>query len=356
MDLEKHSYAQVLAEEGTNEVAEEPSATRQRRGGGMPARVLAGIILLAVAGTVLFAVSGSTRKLGAANFANTTQLVRKLETNTEDSCGDYPYLKIESMKKKDGRYLNNLGGAGPEYHQPEGIVYEAVALTKASDTEGHKVDVHFNADSFVSYSAHAMGFGVKCNSCMAVNIRGGNQPQKFEITVTERDGTEAITLEALDLSFFDIDKHRENEDQEFFEVGGFSNYVLTKDADLEVDEKDGLTRFSSKAVGDGNDNPTKPTELTELQARRTASIIFEPFTKATVVVGTTGEIRHRTYRSFEFSGRPSLMCAKGVNPDNIEPKNPFVASVEETCCVLKLGPIHIICTEKKNAKWYHFMC
>merc|ERR1712110_1332791 len=118
-----------------------------------------------------------------------------------------------------------------------------------------------------------------------------------------------------------------------------------------------MVTYTATQPGFNHDNPTDPTNLTELQLQRAVSLQFKDFTETLVTFGST-KSGNRGLRRFDFVGRPSIKCAIGVDPGKvIDVTETTTTTVIETttviktdnqsaptCCVLKCGPINICCT------------
>lgn len=304
-----------------------------------------GLLLLVaslVAATVVFA---SLIKLPSFATANPTHFV-KLNTLAESTCDQYPYLPMPTVKHR------NLGNQGPD-NGAEGMVFEGLSMDALGENV-KQVDLHLNSPNFVAHNPSGNGMGYKCKECMAINIPAGtNSSVKF--MVTERGGTSPISIDKMDLTFFDLDGQAVDHSLEYIEVQGASKVEYYHGTTLSI--TNGKTKFQATQPGNGNDNPTSAVQLTEIQAQRSVTFIFEPFTEATLTFGTTAtpDGKPGVHRQFEFVGRPSLSCATGLDPSLVTQEE-VETTTETQCCLLKLGSVKIVCTAEAEKSWYHFMC
>jgi len=170
-----------------------------------------------------------------------------------------------------------------------------------------------------------------------------------------------LTLPKVDLSIFDLDTHTAQHSVEFIKVANFKRVFVSKKTELDRSIDGSAVVFKATTVGGGHDNPLDPTRLNDKQMNRAVTVEYEGFSEADVTFGSIGgrdsSAINGMGRRFDFIGRPSILCAEGASDDN----KPVTIKqdgevLEEFCCVLKVGPVQLICAPKNDASWYHFMC
>lgn len=271
-------------------------------------------------------------------------MLQEIEDIT-DPCRDFPFLDMKTVLR------SNLGLKGPDLGAEEGLVFEG--FDREPGRTAKPIELHVNVvsdfNAFHPAQIDKLGFFDGPGSkFMGINLQQGTEVT-LKFTVTEPGNTVPIRLDKMDLTFFDLDTHTSGNNKEFVKASGFTNQVTYAGTQLQIsgDPSDIFT-YSATQPGTAADNPTDPTSLTELQLQRAVSLQFEGFTETTVTFGST-KFDSGHFRRFDFVGRPSIKCATGVNPEKIIEFTP-------TCCVLKIGPINIICTSAATKQWYHFMC
>merc|ERR1712217_845110 len=247
---------------------------------------------------------------------------------------------------------NNLGNRGPDDSAEEGMVFEGVDLDPGHEDED--VDLHINAlSTFEPAWVSRLGFRGTDNSFMSVNLKAGREV-RLKISAKRPGTNEPMTLRKATFTFFDLDSHSSGDNKEYVKAAGSTGTITYEGTELvESDEGADEKMFKATTPGNGADNPTSPLSLTEQQLQRAVTFIYEPFTEAIVTLGSAGHQYHG--RRFDFVGRPSLQCARGVEPERVV----VVESTPEevpTCCVLKVLFLNFICTPAEEKQFFHFMC
>jgi len=271
--------------------------------------------------------------------------VTSLAAQTESTCDQYPFLHTFKLLH------NDFEGSGP--FTSGGLRYEA-KMEKPNESP-EPVELHVTiAEGSTLHPGNIgpQGFHnviLTGSQFMSINIKEDSEVV-LDFKITEPGKTTPINIDEVDFSFFDIDKH-ERGNAESVECSGYQSHLTYEGTELEITEK-GLNHaeFKATVVGTGADNPNSPDDLTEAQLIRAVSFNFKPFRTAQVTFRNGPNTGGQTHgRRFDFIGMPSLKCAKGVDPDKIRTFMP-------TCCLLKVGPVNLLCAPANEKSWYHFMC
>lgn len=316
---------------------------------GIARPVLIAIVLFALVATVV--VASYPKKVPTTQYfpslrRSNPSAITMLQATPTDPCRDFPFLDMQTVLR------SNLGLKGPDFEKGEGLVFEG--FDREPGQSPKPVELHVNVVSdfndFHPANTKKLGFfNGPGSKFMGINLREGTEVT-LKFTVTERGSTAPIRLNKMDLTFFDLDTHRSGKEVEFVKMSGFKSQMLYEGTQLRITgDPSGVVTYTATQPGNASDNPTDPTNLTELQLQKAVSVEFEPFTEATVTLGSTQAHFVAGGRLFAFMGRPSVKCATGVDPDKVIETTP-------TCCVIKIGPVQLICTSAATKQWYHFMC
>lgn len=205
---------------------------------------------------------------------------------------------------------SNLGGAGPDSGD-ETLVFGNVqagvnlVITATSPYTPNTV----NAQGGILRNDIKNGFG-------AVNLASGSSVDlKFQFQ--DAATGQPKTLESFLFTFFDADHGMAHESREAMTVSGFSSYKYSDETALDVTETAvdnaalnagaGVATFTSTMRGGKVDNPTNPLALTDLQARRAVTLLFENKAEFTVSAGESGYANPQG-RNIFFAGASSLVC------------------------------------------------
>lgn len=299
--------------------------------------------LVAVVLLVTYPKNVSTERyspsLRSSNPSATTML-----QEIEDPCQNFPFLDMKTVLR------SNLGHKGPDFGAEEGLVFEGFDREPGKNPK--PIELHLNVvsdyNAFHPARIDRLGFYDGPGSkFMGINLDQGTEVT-LKFTVTEPGKTVPIRLDAMDLTFFDLDSHKSGNNKEFVKAGGFTNQLTYEGTKVQIIGDPSDVTYSAPQNSTEVDNPTDPTSLTELQLQHAISLEFEGFTETTVTFGSTKSAGGHQ-RRFDFVGRPSIKCATGVDPAK-------VVEFAPTCCVLKIGYINCICTSAATKQWYHFMC
>jgi len=322
----------------------------QRRRWGIIRPALIAIVVFALVGTVLLvnypknaSAESYSPSLRSSNPSAITML-QGIVDNT-DPCRNFPFLDATTVLR------SNLGLKGPDFGAQEGLVFEGFHRKPGKTPKPIELHVNVVSDFNAYHPAQIDKLGFfdgPGSKFMGINLEQGTEVT-LKFTVTERGNTVPIRLDEVDLTFFDLDTHTSGNNVEFVKVGGFTNQVTYEGTQLQITgEPPDVFTYTATQPGTAADNPNDPTSLTDLQLQRAVSLRFDDFTETTVTFGST-KFDGGHFRRFDFVGRPSIKCATGVNQDKVIEFTP-------TCCVLKIGPINILCTSAATKQWYHFMC
>jgi len=205
---------------------------------------------------------------------------------------------------------SNLGGAGPDSGD-ETLVFGNVmpgtnlVISATSPYTPNTV----NAQGGILRNDIKNGFG-------AVNLASGSSVD-LQFQFQAADSGQPKVLEQFLFTFFDADHGMAHESREAMTVSGFSSFKYTEETALDVTETSvdngalvagaGVATFTSTMRGGKVDNPTNPLALTDLQARRAVTLLFENKAEFTVSAGESGYANPQG-RNIFFAGASSLVC------------------------------------------------
>jgi len=348
---EGHHISMFLEAPGTSSEEEllVPNETQRRRWGIIRPALIT-IAVFALVATVLlvnYPKNTSTERYPPSLRSSNPSAITMLQAivNNTDPCQNFSFLDMKTVLR------SNLGLKGPDFGDEEGLVFEG--FDREPGKAPKPIEFHINVvsdfNAFHPANTDKLGFfNGPGSKFMGINLKQGTEVT-LKFTVTERGGTVPVRLDDMDLTFFDLDTDSSGNIVEFVKAGGFTNQVTYEGTQLQITgEPPDIFTYTATQHGTNADNPTDPTNLTDLQLQRAVSLQFKGFTETVVTFGST-KFGDRGLRRFDFVGRPSIKCATGVNPKKVIDFTP-------TCCVLKIGPIDIICTSAATKQWYHFMC
>jgi len=205
-----------------------------------------------------------------------------------------------------------------------GIIYRAKTVNMGDDDSDFEIHLHsvkdFDNQSEENYDdkyrpvfTHGEYVNGLHGKFADINVKP-NESVKFRIhgynVTTKKD----IVFPAGLVTFFDLDCGPES--KEHVSVKGYHAYYVTKDTELKVthDDETRFTTFTGSTQGTGEDNPTKPFDLTKQQMNRAVTFEFPPLTEFGFEVGASAG---KTGRVFTFAFRPSLTC------DNVDVKKMY---------------------------------
>jgi hypothetical protein len=153
-----------------------------------------------------------------------------------DPCANYNRMRLDTVMH------NNLGGKGPDSGE-EGIVYQGVYVNLHSHQKPVEIEVHLNSlGTYTPNAAGENGFSKPGQKYESINIGGGTSV-KVRFQVLDRATKFPITLDHLELTFFDLDTGDGGRTVESVEVNRLHSYYLTKNTEITVKNK---SRVSGK--------------------------------------------------------------------------------------------------------------
>jgi len=224
---------------------------------------------------------------------------------------------------------SNLGNQGPEFEEPEGVLYHRIA------TIGEQIiDMEINA--LTPYSCNNCAKNGKNGMFGQVNMMSGLAPEhaprfntpafsgetEFQFSLYKSGTRDPFTAEWLYWSVFDLDNAKPNHQwnpkwQESFTVSDFSTFMTSTDTEI-VTEKLGINeyRFNSTKKGTGKDNPKDPLNLPPVALNRAISLVYRNTHTWTAKFTIGGPYNQKDGRNFLFAGKSSAVtCDKNTAED-----------------------------------------
>eukprot|EP00927_Polykrikos_kofoidii_P072560 TRINITY_DN68662_c0_g1_i1.p1 TRINITY_DN68662_c0_g1~~TRINITY_DN68662_c0_g1_i1.p1 ORF type:complete len:497 (-),score=72.52 TRINITY_DN68662_c0_g1_i1:235-1725(-) len=165
----------------------------------------------------------------------------------------------------------------------DGLVYSDVTSYdgKAIDLVVSRVSGN-NFGSYAERDALKEGFGRINGQC--------NSSVKLRFQLVNHDDGFAVVVPKFCLSFADIDAGIDGRCKEAVTVEGIRKPFLADKTDLLITTSNGATTFSAQTRGQGSDNPTNPSAMSDLQSRRAVGFTFSSVSEivATLTWGPGG--------------------------------------------------------------------
>jgi len=225
----------------------------------------------------------------------------------EDTCSASVKMNMFQMVQ------NNLGGLGPD----EGA--EEIRFSKAAAINGQLVDLVIK-QSGGNYQAGKPGTNGKTRSGAFGNINlKAKHDVDLEFSFEDSVSGNALTVEAVSISFYDIDEGKKGKSRTTLTACGADNVVVTTDSELTLDDAAGCYKISSSAHGTAADNPKSASTLSSLQASRTATFVFSDTNKVFINYKIA---KGFGARNVHFLVEPTLPCMEGYDeamPCTLEP-------------------------------------
>jgi len=239
-------------------------------------------------------------------------LDEEVAASSEEGCGALPFVKIDKV------ISSNLGKKGPDHDAEEGIIYEATAHHTGADVAHLQIHLHsvvagheHNGDKYDEAYEPAFTHGQYVNGAFgkfaAINVKQG-ESILVRVHAYDVDNNVTVPLPHAAISFFDLDTgFNDTHSVEHVKIAGYKAYYLSNETEIVVERHRHYTWFFATKEGNGDDNPSDPTELTVLLKNRAVTVEFEDTDEFFFEVGASAG---QTGRVFSFVFRPSLLCAK----------------------------------------------
>lgn len=254
---------------------------------------------MAVAGTAL--VASFSVNPSKAMYGGRDQVAAISQFNSEDPCAAEPQIKID---KPSNSNLANVKGTST----PEGITFPAKYLDPKKNVEQTvKVVVNALPPSTGQDTTTANGIWGKY---AGIAVKGGRKLHlKFSI---KDENDDPVILRELDVTFFDIDRHREKGDVEYVKLWSPGKHYVTSNTLVSItkNETENSVTFGATRDGTGADNPKDPLALSAEQKHKAVTLKYLNADHFEAEVGSTGHLGGTVPRGFIFVFRPSLLCAK----------------------------------------------
>merc|ERR1719223_1582501 len=177
------------------------------------------------------------------------------------------YFKFNGDQKWGNVACNNLGGFGPDENCPEEIRY-----SKVTQIDGKDVDLVITADK--EYRPAEVKRNAKGKGSTQFNLHTGVESD-ITFTFVETESGELIEFHEFFFSIIDMD-NGEGEwrlGEEYFSVPDDVQYELTASTTVAMEKSGGRIKFSSTAVGTGDNNVQNVLDMTEDQRRNTVALV-----------------------------------------------------------------------------------
>jgi len=233
-----------------------------------------------------------------------------------DTCADSVKLNTLTVSQ------NNFGGAGPDTG-PEEIRY-----SNAAAVGGRVIDLVVKQVGG-SYTGNSAKNGKK-GSFGVVNLRH-KKSVEVEFSFVDSTSGEPVTLDAVALSFFDLDEGKKGKSRTTITACDARNAILTTNTELAVARPNNCYAVSSTEHGNAANNPSSLTHLTPSQAGRSVTFDYARVSSIRVTLAISkGWGKRNTLWSFD----PAVACLSGNDPamplNPAAPVDPNEPS-EETC-------------------------
>jgi len=261
--------------------------------------MLACMVGIAITGTALVAVvRGSITNTIGAETGHTVAISQLFELSPADPCEGQPQIKLFKPLH------SNLAGQGPDKGD-KGLVFQGVNMHPDNPNQEVLVVVNATNKDIDSISNGIWGkYG-------GISARGGTKVHAH-FKIVDKNTREPVIIRQLDITFFDLDRHKEGQEVEYIKIKKPDQYFFTKSTLVNVSEgDDGYVTFKATTDGYSGDNPTDPLLLTVEQKNKAVTVRYNDADNFEVEMGSenrAGADGH--YRGFMFVFRPSLLCAK----------------------------------------------
>jgi hypothetical protein len=251
--------------------------------------------------------SGYNAKPGSAYITCKGQPCNMDEAADRDKCCDYLGLCSDDARmvfKVSTVSRNNLGNQGPNFKDPEGIMYDNVF-----PQSGKKINLLLKAESDYQLVDKYNGLN-KQKSLAVINVRTETSVD-ISFNFIDEYGN-AAEVGPFYLAFLDFDEGREDGmAREYVTVRGHTGYTLTDETLVSVvHQDDGAVTFRSTVYGRGKDNAKDAMELTEEQMQKSVAVAFPRLSTfhATIGVGDLPNGWNGYGRNINFAGFTNMVC------------------------------------------------
>jgi len=267
------------------------------------------MIKVAMVGTALMALLATSFYCTGFSTVSTISLDHHGIILNEDMDEDVDNCQRLTLLKPSKVVRSNLGGKGPD-EGDEGIMYDAEVFM--ADVNGNRfskaVKVAIHATSLYDVPG-PLDFNGMHGKFFSVKLVSGKSV-KLNVTILDVDG-QPLSLPFFSVTFFDIDMSLENKSKEYIIAKDFVHYYIANGTQLEVTgDKDGPTTFKASESGTSGDNPQVSEALTILAKSKGVTLQYERRSSVDFEFGV--EEGENSSRGFQFTIRPSLLCAKTV--------------------------------------------
>jgi len=221
-----------------------------------------------------------------------------------DSCG----LPTDTCQKSvevslDTVIQNNLAGAGPDAGEP------GIRFSRAAIVGGRVIDVVLKAVGG-TYAGKVNKNGKK-GEFGVVSLKSGRTVD-LEYSFVDSESGESVSLDAVALSFYDLDEGKKGSSRTTLTACGATNAIITTNTELTVDRPNQCYAVSSSLHGTAANNPSSPGTLSEDQGARSVTVSYESVSSIQVTVAMG---KGWGSRNLFWSFQPSIACLAGEASD-----------------------------------------
>jgi len=147
-------------------------------------------------------------------------------------------------------------------------------------------------------------FGSKNADIGLMGVQAGTEAE-FEFRFVRSGTNEPVAPTNLMMTFLDLDQGKKGKQRESVTLCGQGGAIVTDDSEVEVVANGDCTTVTSTTHGNGKDNPTSVTGMSQMQRARTAAF---PVSGSSFNVKLAVSKKGHNPRKFEFAGHPSVAC------------------------------------------------
>jgi hypothetical protein len=156
-------------------------------------------------------------------------------------------------------------------------------------------------------NGEANGYGTRGAGFGALSQKSGKS-NEFEFSFVDSTSGEAVTIEQISLTLFDLDEGKSGKSRTTLTACGAANAVLTSNTELTLENEDDCLSIASSQHGSATNNPQSPTQITQDQGSRSVELQFSAVSSFKITIAMAKGSGHRNTL---FSLSPSLSCLGG---------------------------------------------
>lgn len=198
--------------------------------------------------------------------------------------------------------INNLGGLGPDFGEPEVLLFGDVF-----PHSGYHLDLEVThaAGDYITKKPENNGC---TDGFLTINVRSDSDHPHFLMRFKDpQTGQPAAFDSKFAITVLDIDSYSNGAEEVYIESAAISDYFLTEDSAINVTEQGTRLRFRATEIGDSDDNPGPGYEYTPKQMRMAVFLDFDPTDQFNVILNID-RIDGKQHRNFYLTGETWLHC------------------------------------------------